>query len=158
MTRTARTTRRAHHFVTSVSAAAFVGCLLLSRVVPAASSVEKLQEFPLDQVQVTDAYRLNLFTKDLDYLVTTLNYDRLLAPFKAVGQGKDPTTASGLNLYGGWETASSLIKGHSLGHHMSALAHGYQQALGSDATLASQIKTKINCIVTQLQSAQASNG
>jgi uncharacterized protein len=157
MTRTSRTTR-AHHFVTSVSAAAFVGCLLLSRVVSAASSVEKLQEFTLDQVQVTDAYRLNLFTKDLDYLVTTLNYDRLLAPFKAVGQGKDPTTASGLNLYGGWETASSLIKGHSLGHHMSALAHGYQQALGSDATLASQIKTKIDYIITQLQSAQGSNG
>ncbi len=156
MTRTARTTRRAHHFITS--AAAVVGCLLVSRVAPAASSVEKLQEFTLDQVQVTDAYYQNLFSKDLDYLVTTLNYDRLLAPFKAVGQGKDPTTASGLNLYGGWETASSLIKGHSLGHHMSALAHGYQQALGSDATLASQLKTKIDYIVTQLQSAQSSNG
>ena len=41
---------------------------------------------------------------------------------------------------------------------MSALAHGYQQALGSDATLASQLKTKIDYIVTQLQSAQGSNG
>ncbi len=141
-----------------MSAATVVGCLLVSRAAPAASSVEKLQEFTLDQVQVTDPYYQNLFSKDLDYLVTTLNYDRLLAPFKAVGQGKDPTTASGLNLYGGWETASSLIKGHSLGHHMSALAHGYQQALGSDATLAAQIKTKIDYIVTQLQSAQASNG
>ena len=140
------------------TAAVFVGSLLVCRVAPAASTVEKLQEFSLDQVQVTDAYYQNLFSKDLDYLITTLNYDRLLAPFKAVGQGKDPTTASGLNLYGGWEAASSLIKGHSLGHHMSALAHGYQQALGSDATMASQIKTKIDYIVTQLQSAQASNG
>src|SRR5450755_1271734 len=127
MTRAARMTRRAPHFINSVSAAAFAGCFLVSRVTPAASSVEKLQEFTLDQVQVTDAYYLNLFTQDLNYLVTTLNYDRLLAPFKAVAQGKDPTTATGLNLYGGWETASSLIKGHSLGHHMSALAHGYQQ-------------------------------
>ena len=83
----------------------------MSRAAPAASSVEKLQEFTLDQVQVTDAYYQNLFTKDLDYLMTTLNYDRLLAPFKAVGQGKDPTTASGLNLYGGWEAASSLDQG-----------------------------------------------
>ena len=138
--------------ISSPSAAVFVGCLLVSRVAPAATSVEKLQEFSLDQVQVTDAYYQNLFSKDLTYLITTLNYDRLLAPFKAVGQGKDPTTASGLNLYGGWEAASSLIKGHSLGHHMSALAHGYQQALGSDATMASQIKTKIDYIVTQLQS------
>ena len=158
MTRTARTISRLHHFTTSVSAAAFVACLLMSRAAPAASSVEKLQEFTLDQVQVTDAYYQNLFTKDLNYLVTTLNYDRLLAPFTAVKQGKDPTTASGLNLYGGWEAASSLIKGHSLGHHMSALAHGYQQALGSDATLAAQIKTKIDYIVTTLQAAQASNG
>src|SRR6185312_16475874 len=127
MTRAASTTRRLHRPVTSVSAATLVGCLLLSRSAVAASSVEKLQEFPLDQVQVTDTYYQNLFTKDLNYLVTTLNYDRLLAPFTAVKQGKDPTTASGLNLYGGWEAASSLIKGHSLGHHMSALAHGYQQ-------------------------------
>ncbi|MES1208448.1 MAG: beta-L-arabinofuranosidase domain-containing protein, partial [Pseudomonadota bacterium] len=156
MTRAARTMGRAHHSI--AAAAAFAGCLLVARVAPAASSVEKLQEFSLDQVQVTDAYYQNLFTKDVNYLITTLNYDRLLAPFKAVGQGKDPTTASGLNLYGGWEAASSLIKGHSLGHHMSALAHGYQQALGSDATLASQIKTKIDYIITQLQSAQASNG
>src|SRR4051794_35143134 len=96
-------------------AAVFIGSLLVSRVAPAATSVEKLQEFSLDQVQVTDAYYQNLFSKDLTYLITTLNYDRLLAPFKAVGQGKDPTTASGLNLYGGWEAASSLIKGHSLG-------------------------------------------
>ncbi len=140
------------------AAAALFGCLLLAREGAAASSVEKLQEFSLGQVQVTDAYYQNLFKKDLDYLVTTLNYDRLLAPFKAVGQGKDPTSASGLNLYGGWEAASSLIKGHSLGHHMSALAHGYQQALGTDATLASQLKAKIDYIVTQLQSAQASNG
>jgi uncharacterized protein len=158
MTRTASRTRRAPHFIAMVSVAACGACLLVARVAPAASSVEKLQEFSLDQVQVTDAYYQNLFSKDLNYLITTLNYDRLLAPFKAVGQGQDPTTASGLNLYGGWEAASSLIKGHSLGHHMSALAHGYQQALGSDATLASQIKAKIDYIVTQLQSAQASNG
>ena len=30
----------------------------------AASSVEKLQEFPLDQVQVTDTYYQNLFSKE----------------------------------------------------------------------------------------------
>src|SRR3954469_1555715 len=106
MTRTVRTTRRAHLIVSSASAAAFIGCLLASRVALPASSVEKLQEFSLDQVQVTDAYYKNLFAKDATYLITTLNYDRLLAPFKAVGQGKDPTT-SGLNLYGGWEAASS---------------------------------------------------
>src|SRR5450755_2895505 len=68
MTRTARTTRRAHHFIIAPVTAAFVGSLLVSRVAPAASSVEKLQEFTLDQVQVTDTYYQNLFTKDLNYL------------------------------------------------------------------------------------------
>ena len=70
MTRAARTTGRAHRFIATAPAVAFVGCLFVSRVAPAASSVEKLQEFSLDQVKVTDTYYQNLFAKDLDYLVT----------------------------------------------------------------------------------------
>jgi len=45
----------------------------------AATSVEKLQDFPLDQVQITDSYQLNLFSKEMTYLLTTLNSDRLMA-------------------------------------------------------------------------------
>ncbi len=117
----------------------------------AASSVEKLQEFPLDQVQVTDEYQKNLFAKDIAYIITMLNVDRLLSGFKAVSQGTNPT-----NLYGGWE--SMLIRGHSMGHWMSAVAHAYQQAKGSDTTLAGQIQTKLDYAISQLKSFQLANG
>jgi hypothetical protein len=54
-------------------------CMLAPPKAWAASSVEKLQEFGLDQVQVTDAYYPKLFSKDVTYRMTTLNIDRLLA-------------------------------------------------------------------------------
>jgi uncharacterized protein len=115
------------------------------------SSVEKLQDFPLDQVQITDTYQQNLFSKDVTYLITTLDSNRLLAGFQAVSAGTNPT-----NLYGGWE--NSNIRGHTMGHWLSAVAHAYQQALGSDATLAAQIKTKLDDVISKLKSYQLSSG
>ncbi len=117
----------------------------------AASSVEKLQDFPLDQVQITDTYQQNLFTKDITYLITTLDSDRLMAGFKAVSQNVTPT-----NLYGGWENQG--IRGHTMGHWLSAVAHAYQQALASDATLAGKIKTKLDDVISKLKSYQGSDG
>jgi len=117
----------------------------------AADALEKLQEFALDQVQITDQYQQNLFAKNVAYLITTLNSDRLLAGFKAVSTG---TTAT--NLYGGWE--SQNIRGHSLGHWLSAVAHAYQQAKGSDPALASQIKVKLDDVISKLKSYQSTNG
>ena len=119
--------------------------------VSGATSVDKLQEFPLDQVQITDAYQQNLFSKDVTYLITTLDSDRLLAGFKAMSQGTSPT-----NLYGGWE--DSMIRGHTMGHWLSAVAHAYQQAMGSDTTLAGQIKTKLDDVMSKLKSYQLSSG
>jgi hypothetical protein len=113
--------------------------------------VEKLQEFPLDQVQITDDYQKNLFSKDVTYLITTLDSDRLLAGFKAVSTNSNPT-----NLYGGWE--NSNIRGHTMGHWLSAVAHAYQQAMGSDTTLAGKIKTKLDDVVSKLKSYQGSDG
>jgi uncharacterized protein len=117
----------------------------------AASSVEKLQEFNLDQVQITDDYQKTLFAKDVTYLITTINSDRLMNGFKAVSAGTNPT-----NLYGGWENMN--IRGHSMGHWLSAVAHAYQQAKGSDATLAGQIKTKLDDVISKLKSYQLSSG
>jgi uncharacterized protein len=125
--------------------------ILTPRVVSAASSVEKLQEFGLDQVQITDAYRQNLFTKDVNYLIKTIDSDRLMNGFKAVAAGTNPT-----NLYGGWEAQN--IRGHSMGHWLSAVAQAYLQAKGSDAALASQIKTKLDDVISKLKSYQLSNG
>jgi MYXO-CTERM domain-containing protein len=128
-----------------------LGCLLLPRTAQAQSSVEKLQEFPLDQVQVTDSYQKNLFTKDVTYLITTLDSDRLMSGFKAVSQG---TTAT--NLYGGWENTN--IRGHTMGHWLSAVAHAYAQAKGSDPTLAGQIKTKLDDVISKLKTYQLPSG
>lgn len=117
----------------------------------AASPVDKLQEFPLDQVQVTDTYQKGLFAKEVQYIATTLDVDRLLAGFKAMSQGTNPT-----NLYGGWE--NSLIRGHTMGHWLSAMAHAYHQTKTSDPTLNAQIKTKLDYAITQLKAYQQSNG
>jgi MYXO-CTERM domain-containing protein len=113
--------------------------------------VEKLQDFSLDQVVITDEYQKNLFAKDVTYLITTLDSDRLMAGFKAVSTGANPT-----NLYGGWENQN--IRGHSMGHWLSAVAHAYQQAKGSDPTLASQIKVKLDDVISKLKSYQLASG
>jgi len=125
--------------------------ILAPRLALAQSSVEKLQDFPLDQVQITDSYQQNLFAKEITYLLTTLDSNRLMAGFQAVSAGTNPT-----NLYGGWE--NQAIRGHTLGHWLSAVAHAYQQALGSDAALASQIKTKLDDVISKLKSYQLSSG
>ena len=124
---------------------------LHSRPAAAADPVEKLQDFPLDQVQITDEYQKNLFAKEVTYLITTLDSDRLLAGFKAVSTGTNPT-----NLYGGWENQN--IRGHSLGHWLSAVAHAYQQAKGSDPALAAQIKLKLDDVITKLKAYQLASG
>jgi DUF1680 family protein len=117
-----------------------------------AGGVEKLQEFPLDQVQITDVYQQNLFKKEMAYLLTAIDSDRLMAGFKAVSLNTTPT-----NLYGGWE--SQNIRGHTMGHWLSAVAHAYQQAQGgSDAALTSQIKTKLDGVISKLQSYQLASG
>src|SRR6478609_9167710 len=117
----------------------------------AADPIDKLQEFSLDQVQITDQYQQNLFAKNVTYLITTLDSDRLLAGFKAVSTGSNAT-----NLYGGWE--SQNIRGHSMGHWLSAVAHAYQQTKESDPALASQIKLKLDDVISKLKSYQLSSG
>ncbi len=140
-----------HHVLPGILRFASLVCLLVPQAAPAQTSVEKLQEFPLDQVEITDAYQKNLFAKDVTYLITTIDTDRLIAGFKAVSQGTNPT-----NLYGGWENTN--IRGHSAGHWLSAVARAYRQALGSDPTLAARIKTKLDDVTSKLKSYQLSSG
>ena len=149
MTRMTRTDRRL--LIAAVFGALPSATLLAPSSALGAATVDKLEAFPLDQVQITDDYQKNLFTKDITYLITTLDSDRLMAGFKAVSQGANPT-----NLYGGWENTN--IRGHTLGHWLSAVAHAYQQAQGSDPTLAAQIKTKLDDVMGKLKTYQLSSG
>ncbi len=146
------TVRSSNHFSpTALAIMALFGGVAASSTALAQSSVDKYQDFPLNEVQITDAYQQNLYQQEITYLLTTLDSTRLMAGFKAVSQNVTPT-----NLYGGWE--NSNIRGHSMGHWMSAVAHAYQQAQGGNPTLAAQVKTKLDGVVASLKSYQASNG
>ena len=121
--------------------------LLVPPPAAAASLVDKLQEFPLDQVRIMDGYQTGLFAKEITYLNATIDADRLLVGFKAVSTGLTPA-----NLYGGWE--NSLIRGHTMGHWLSAMARAYQQTKGHDDTLNAQLKTKLDRVISPLKTYQ----
>ena len=87
----------------------------------------------------------------MTYLITTLDMDRLLSGFKAMSTGSNPS-----NLYGGWE--NSLIRGHTMGHWLSAVAHAYRQTKGNDDALNAKIKTKLDHVISLLKTYQQSNG
>ncbi|WP_437619845.1 beta-L-arabinofuranosidase domain-containing protein [Sorangium sp. So ce1151] len=138
-------------------ATALTVSLLFGALTPGVASagdpVEKLQEFALDEVSVTDTYYQNVSTKELAYIMS-LDPDRLVAGFKAVSQGKDPGSAPGLNLYGGWEGGWSLLRGHTIGHYMSAMARAYKQLKSSDAAQSAAIAQKLDHTISQLKSFQ----
>src|SRR5512145_578084 len=149
--------RLCHDFTPAASA--FVPAMSVLAVVSLTRSswgdpVEVLQEFDMDQVRVTDPYYENAFTKEMEYLLRLLP-DRLLAGFKAVSEGKDPAT--GVTLYGGWEGGWSLLRGHTMGHYLSAMAQGYKQTRGTNETLNAKIKSNLDYTVSQLKSFQDKN-
>ncbi|HOB09860.1 MAG TPA: glycoside hydrolase family 127 protein [Limnochordia bacterium] len=109
-----------------------------------------IREFDLNSVQVTDAYFVNAFDKVTEYLLS-LEPDRLLAGFKAVSEGKDPLTEPNLNLYGGWEGGWCLLRGHTMGHYLTALAQAYRQTQNRDQDLSERLAEKINYTVSQLK-------
>ncbi len=117
------------------------------------TEVLTVKEFDMEQVRVTDDYYLTILEKDLNYLLS-LEADRLLAGFKAVSEGKDPKNTSGLNLYGGWEGSWSLLRGHTLGHYLTAMAQAYKQTKRSHPTQNLQIKQTLVYVVGQLKSFQ----
>jgi hypothetical protein len=124
---------------------------------PRATSAETLQDFDLDAVTVTDAYYVNATHQELTYLMS-LDPDTLLGGFKAVSQRLDPSTAPNITLYGGWEASRSLIRGHTMGHFLRAMAQAYKETKLSDPTTSAQIGTTIDYIIGQLQSFQATDG
>jgi DUF1680 family protein len=125
-------------------------CLLCTAVVPQAASAQALEEFDLERVRITDPYCQNLFTLDLDYLLR-LNADRLMEGFRAVSVGQNPS-----NLYGGWE--NTLIRGHTLGHYLTALAQAHKQTAGTDPTRNAQVNSVLDHMMTQLRSYQTTYG
>lgn len=77
----------------------------------------RFHAFDLNRVAVTDAYSENAFRKETEYLLS-LEPDKLLAGFYEM-QGKQGKAQK----YSGWE--STEIKGHTLGHYLTAIAQAY---------------------------------
>lgn len=84
-----------------------------------------LKAFSMRDVSIGDINEHNAFNKEMRYL-KKLDADRLLKGFCEIGNiGSDAL------LYGGWE--SSDIRGHTLGHYLTAVCQGY--ATSGDAAL-----------------------
>lgn len=85
--------------------------------VEAFAEFENLMDFDMCDVELMDAYEMNAFKKEVEYL-KKLDADKLLKGFCNIGN-----VSSSATLYGGWE--NSAIKGHTLGHYLSAVSQAY---------------------------------
>lgn len=104
--------------------------------VDALPSFSGLSDFELSQVTLLDAYETNAFALETAYL-KSLDADKLLRGFCDIAGVESTAT-----LYGGWE--NSAIKGHTLGHYLSALSHAY--ATSKDAELLETINHTIEVL------------
>ncbi len=101
-------------------------------------------EFKLNEVRVNDSYIDNALQKELAYL-KSFDADRLVAGFLEVNDMRPKKEK-----YRGWEVTE--IRGHSLGHYMTAVAQAVAQT-GDD-----ELKEKLTYIVEQLSMAQLKSG
>src|SRR5262245_44558 len=109
----------------------------------------KALPFALTDVRLLDGPFKQAMKLDQEYLLS-LDPDRLLHSFR-VNAGL-PSTAKPL---GGWEAPDVELRGHTVGHYLSALALMYAATAGSEAA---RFKTRGDLMVTELgkiQDAQA---
>jgi len=108
--------------------------------------IVQYQPFPLSQVRLTDGYIKDLMETNAKYLFS-LDSDRLLHMFR-ITAGLSSTARP----LGGWEAPGMEIRGHTLGHYLSACALLYAST-GDEA-----IKAKADAIVVELAKCQAQHG
>src|SRR5581483_5381825 len=102
----------------------------------------KARPFPLQAVRLLDGPFREAMLRDQQYLLS-LDNDRLLHNFRV--NADLPSTAKPL---GGWEAPEVELRGHSLGHFLSACALMY--ASTGDA----RFKTKADAVVAELAKIQ----
>lgn len=85
--------------------------------VEAMPAFSNLSDFDISDIELLDAYEMNAFSKEVDYL-KALDADKLLKGFCNIGGVESDAT-----LYGGWE--NTAIKGHTLGHYLTAVSQAY---------------------------------
>ena len=101
----------------------------------AVKSPRAAEPFPLTDVRLLDGPFRDAMLRDQQYLLS-LDPDRLLRNFRV--NVKLPTDAKP---YGGWESPNTELRGHSLGHYLSALSLMYA------STGDEQFKQRVNHIV-----------
>lgn len=101
------------------------------------------QPFPLSDVRLLDGPFKHAQELDQKYLLS-LDVDRLLYPFR-INAG----LPSGARPYGGWEEPKSEVRGHFVGHYLSACALMYAST-GDD-----RLKQKGQALVAGLAACQA---
>lgn len=102
-----------------------------------------LVDFSMGDVTLLNEYEINAFSLEVDYL-KSLDADRLLKGFCDIG-GVENDAA----LYGGWE--NSAIKGHTLGHYLTALSQAY--ATSGDKELLNTVNHIVD-VLAQCQDAE----
>jgi len=122
-------------------------------------------QFGLDQVQLTAGLFKNRFDLNLNYVMSLRNNNLLQNFFLEAGikkahqdhHGAFRTTAHGDSGAGddrhwGWESPTCELRGHFLGHWLSAAARIYQ------STGNPEVRLKIDQIIAELKSCQDKNG
>jgi hypothetical protein len=107
-----------------------------------APQAPRLEAFPLTSVRLLDGPFLEMQKRGLDYLLS-LDPDRLLHTFR-LNAGL-PTSASP---YGGWEAPEVELRGHSLGHYLTACA------LAWEATGDERLRARALAIAAELRRVQ----
>ena len=116
--------------------------LLLARAAGAAPPPPAAEPFPLRDVRILDGPFREAQQRGLASLLS-LDPDRLLHTFR-LNAGL-PTSAKP---YGGWEAPSVELRGHSLGHYLTACALMYE------ATGDERLKARAIAIVAELRKVQ----
>lgn len=103
-----------------LSVAMLVGSITQLPAATTASAADiAIEDFSLADLTMTDAYTVNAFSKEVEYLLS-FDTDRLLCGFRENAK----LDTKGAKRYAGWE--NTLIAGHSVGHYLTAVAQAYQ--------------------------------
>lgn len=106
---------------------------------------------PFSNVRLTDSRLLEKRKANRDYMMR-LNSDSMLLNYRMEAGYPRPEIESIKERYGGWEDPTSQLRGHFLGHWLSAAAMMYA------ATNDRELKGKADFIVDDLANCQKENG
>jgi DUF1680 family protein len=120
----------------------FVAVVIFLVINSEALPQKKVFPFELNQVTLLPGPFKNAMDRKCKYLLF-LNNNRLLSSFRA----NYKLSTQGASQYGGWESFGG-IKGHTLGHFLSALAQAYQ------STGDTRYKAKADSLIDELQKCQ----